>query len=275
MHLARAIALTVAVLAAPVLITAEVSAQTVDLSAPGSRQPGADSGDWGWCPEEDRSGNPLPENPLKSIGRDLKGFFSTDTLKIVGPAALVAVAAMPVADEIGIAKAQEHWAGSARFFKAGNVGGGFLVQTGAAALAYGIGRATGSSRTAAFGGDLLRGQIVSQVIVQAGKFATQRQRPDGSNSHAFPSGHTASAFTTATVLQHHFGWKAGLPAYVFAAYVGAARMSANKHHVSDVVMGAAIGVAAGRVVSMDIGGRRFDMGVAPTRGGAAVTFTRK
>jgi hypothetical protein len=275
MQPARVIALTVAVISAPVLMAAEGAAQTVDRSATGGRQSEADVVDWGLCPEIDLSGKPLPSNPFKAIGSDLKRFFSADTMKIVGPAALLAVAAMPVADEIGMAEAREHWSGSASFFKAGNVGGGFLVQSGAAALTYGIGRAVGSNQATALGGDLLRAQIVSQVIVQAGKFATQRQRPDGSNRHAFPSGHTASAFATATVLKDHFGWRAGLPAYLFAAYVGAARMSANKHHVSDVLMGAAIGVAAGRVVSMDIGGRRFDMGVAPRRGGAAVTFTRK
>jgi membrane-associated phospholipid phosphatase len=53
------------------------------------------------------------------------------------------------------------------------------------------------------------------------------------------------------------------------------RMSANKHHMSDVIMGAAVGLAAGRAVTVGVGGAKFDLGVAPTQGGAAVTFTKQ
>ena len=95
-----------------------------------------------------------------------------------------------------------------------------------------------------------RSWYLSQGLVHAGKFASHRSRPDGSDPYSLPSGHTASAFATATVLQRHFGWKAGIPAYGFGAYVAASRMSANKHHLSDVVIGAAIGVAAGRTVTV-------------------------
>jgi membrane-associated phospholipid phosphatase len=125
------------------------------------------------------------------------------------------------------------------------------------------------------GADLIRAQVLSQGIVQGGKFATRRPRPDASNNHSLPSGHTAAAFATATVLQDHFGWKVGVPAYGFGAYVAASRMSANKHYLSDVLLGAAIGVAAGRTVTIGSGKARFQMGVAPTPGGAAVTFTQR
>jgi len=79
----------------------------------------------------------------------------------------------------------------------------------------------------------------------------------------------------ASVLERHFGKKAGIPTYAFATYVAFARLSANKHHISDVIMGAGLGIAAGRTVTMGIAGARFDMGVAPTQGGAAVTFTKR
>jgi membrane-associated phospholipid phosphatase len=263
-------------IAVPAAVAAQVQPLTGDTSWVAGTQSGTDrQTDWIDLPVDLSSGQP-PSNPFRSIGGDLKRFFTSQgTWKIVGPAALVAAAAMPAVDEVVIAESRQHWEPSPSFFKAGNVGGGFLVQTGAAVLTYGIGRAAGSETASAFGGDLLRAQIVSQVVVQAGKLATQRPRPDGSNHHAFPSGHAASAFATATVVRDHFGWRAGVPAFAFAAYVGAARMSANKHHISDVLMGAAVGIAAGRVVSMDIRGRRFDVGVSPTQGGAAVTFTAK
>jgi membrane-associated phospholipid phosphatase len=132
-----------------------------------------------------------------------------------------------------------------------------------------------SPRLAAVGGDLIEAQVLTQTVVQALKFSVQRPRPDGSDRLSFPSGHTASSFATASVLERHFGWKAGVPAYAFASYVGAARMAADKHHLSDVLVGAGVGIVAGRSVTIGVGDHRFDMGVAPTTGGAMVTFNRR
>jgi hypothetical protein len=56
---------------------------------------------------------------------------------------------------------------------------------------------------------------------------------------------------------------------------GMSRLSANRHHMSDVIMGAAVGLAAGRAVTVGVGGAKFDMSVAPTQGGAAVNFTKR
>ena len=58
-------------------------------------------------------------------------------------------------------------------------------------------------------------------MVQALKYTVRRERPDGSNNKSFPSGHAASAFATATVLQRHYGWKVGAPAYALGSYVAA------------------------------------------------------
>src|SRR6185312_7129044 len=95
-------------------------------------------------------------------------------------------------------------------------------------------------------------QVVSQVMVQALKVTVQRDRPDHSNSMSFPSGHAASAFATATVLQRYYGWKVGAPAYALGSYVALARMSFNRHHATDVVMGAGFGIAAARTVTMSV-----------------------
>ena len=50
--------------------------------------------------------------------------------------------------------------------------------------------------------------------------------------------------------------KAGIPSYAVAAYVSATRLEERKHHLTDVVGGAAIGVLAGRTVSRRMHGRR-------------------
>lgn len=210
--------------------------------------------------------------PFTAVPGDFVRFMSMDTLKLMGIAGAGAALASRW-DGHAIEEAREHLATSK--FTAGNIGGGFLVQMGASFGFYTIARATGNERLSAVGGDLVRAQMLSQGIVQAGKSMTNRPRPDGSNNHSLPSGHTASAFATASVLQRHFGWKVGVPAYGFGAYVAAARMSANKHNLSDVMMGAAIGIAAGHSVTIGRGHAKFAMGVAPTVGGAAITFSKK
>ena len=118
----------------------------------------------------------------------------------------------------------------------------------------------------------MRAQILSQAYVQAIKFTAQRERPDGSNTQSFPSGHSASAFATATVLQRHYGWKVGVPATVAAAYVATARVHDNKHYLSDVIFGGAIGVAAQRTVMLHAG--RYGVTVVPSAGrrGGSVTL---
>lgn len=207
--------------------------------------------------------------PFTAIPDDFVRFLSTDTATIIGAGTVAALAAHPL-DDNRLVKSS-----SSGSFTAGNIGGSFLTQAGLSFGAYTIGKLGGSVKLAAVSADLVRAQILSQGIVQAGKLMTSRPRPDGSNEHSLPSGHTASAFATAAVLQRHFGWKAGIPAYGFGAYVAASRMSESKHYLSDVLLGAAIGVAAGRTVTVGVAGSTFDMGLAPTVGGAAITFTKR
>jgi hypothetical protein len=81
--------------------------------------------------------------------------------------------------------------------------------------------------------------------------AVQRGRPGERDDYlpfksSYPSGHTSSAFATATSLGYAYGWKAGLPAFFVATAIGAARVSENAHWTSDVVRGAALGIAWAR-----------------------------
>src|SRR5262249_51841765 len=68
----------------------------------------------------------------------------------------------------------------------------------------------------------------------------------GGNS--FPSGHTITAWTLATVVAEEYGshkWVAPT-AYSLAALVGAARYAGHSHYLSDVLIGGAIGFGIGR-----------------------------
>jgi membrane-associated phospholipid phosphatase len=215
-----------------------------------------------------------PASPsfFRSIGRDAAGFFSSDTAKVIGMFAAAGLAARPM-DHRAAGDARE-WL-SKGTASIGTWGGNLYLQTGGGLATYVIGRATHNPKLAMLGGDLVRAQMLSQAIVQVTKFTVGRERPDASNSLSFPSGHSASAFATATVLQQHYGWKAGVPAYAFAAFVGTSRMASSKHYLSDVLVGAGVGIAVGRTVTVHLGGEKFAVGAAPTRGGAMVTFTKR
>lgn len=84
-----------------------------------------------------------------------------------------------------------------------------------------------------------------------GAALVQRKRPGDRKDFlpfpsSFPSGHSSSAFATATALAYAYGWKAGVPAYLAATSIAAARVSENAHWLSDVVAGAALGMYWGQ-----------------------------
>lgn len=117
---------------------------------------------------------------------------------------------------------------------------------------------------------LVQGMIVSTSIAQATKAITHRLRPNGEDHLSFPSNHVTDSFLFATVFADHYGWKAALPGFAIAAYVGATRLEERKHHMTDVAAGAAIGILAGRTVSRRIHGSResrFSWQVYPGRRG--------
>ena len=157
------------------------------------------------------------------------------------------------------------------FFGAGQTVGAATTQL-AGVRDASIGRMTGNPKVALIGADLVRAQFVSQTMTQVIKFSAGRTRPDGTTM-SFPSGHSASAFATAAVLQRHLGWKAGIPAYGVAAYVAASRVQMKRHYFSDVAFGAAIGMVAGRTVTIGRGDARFAVSPAAAPGGAGVNFT--
>lgn len=98
-------------------------------------------------------------------------------------------------------------------------------------------------------GRMLTSQVFSAALMATAvnvlKHSTSVTRPDGSNNHSFPSGHTATAFMTATMLVREYGHKSpwvGIGAYTVAAGTGLMRMANNKHWMSDVMVGAGIGI---------------------------------
>ncbi|MDE5849755.1 MAG: phosphatase PAP2 family protein [Muribaculaceae bacterium] len=76
------------------------------------------------------------------------------------------------------------------------------------------------------------------------KYLVKEQRPDFSNRHSFPSGHSAVTFASATYIGRRYGWKWSIPAYALSTYTAWGRVYGRKHHWWDVAAGAAIGAAS-------------------------------
>lgn len=86
--------------------------------------------------------------------------------------------------------------------------------------------------------------ITSGVITGLKRSITIR-RPNGGGYNSFPSGHTATAFMTATMLHKEYGEQSrwySIGAYSLAATTEVSRMLNNNHWMSDVLVGAAIGI---------------------------------
>ena len=76
------------------------------------------------------------------------------------------------------------------------------------------------------------------------KHTIRKKRPDGSDHHAFPSGHATITFQGASFLQRRYGWKFGVPAYLLSIYVAWGRTFCDKHDWWDILGGAAIGIGS-------------------------------
>lgn len=119
-------------------------------------------------------------------------------------------------------------------------------------LAYGLDAAGLRSRTdfANRTAILLKAEIMMMGSVTVLKNVTHKIRPDGSSYNSFPSGHTAQAFAAATFLTEEYGrryrWMPYV-AYGTATSVGTLRMANNRHYISDVLMGAGMGILSVKI----------------------------
>lgn len=229
--------------------------------------------------------HPTPEHTgfqalVRTLGADFLAFpRRPSTWVIVSIGAGTALAGHPFDDEVN-----SHIVGSqtvGRFFAPGKWIGSAWVQGGTAVGLYAVGRyvlppAKGearSNRISHLGYDLLRAQIVSQTLVQSLKHAIRRDRPTG-ECCAFPSGHAATAFAAASVLERHLGYRAAWPTLVIATYVGVSRLHDNRHFLSDVLFGSAIGIASGWTTVARHGRSEYALMPVPVRGGMAFAVTR-
>ena len=179
---------------------------------------------------------------------------------------------------------QEHIVGEEAVNKAFSLGqwvGSSYVQIGSAVGLWAVGRYVfapignepRTNKYSEIGFDLIRAQIVSQTITHGMKYSFRRDRPTG-ECCSFPSGHAASAFAAASVLERHLGYRGSWPAMVGATYVATSRLVDNRHFLSDVMMGAAVGMASGWTVVGRHGSNQFVLLPVPVDGGMVFTVLK-
>ncbi len=105
-------------------------------------------------------------------------------------------------------------------------------------------------------GMMMVGGLVINTIVTIGlKQSFRRARPFNQyddienlveeDSYSFPSGHTSTAFTTATSLSLAYPkWYIIAPAYLWATSIGYSRLHLGVHYPSDVLIGALVGTGS-------------------------------
>lgn len=89
---------------------------------------------------------------------------------------------------------------------------------------------------------------VTGLVTTGLKAARDNETPNG-GSWAWPSGHTASSFTVASVLDEFYGPKVGIPAYILASLVAYRMMDTGDHWGSDIVFGATLGWVVGHTIA--------------------------
>lgn len=98
---------------------------------------------------------------------------------------------------------------------------------------------------------LAKSELLQLALVQSLKSLSHINRPNGTGYQSMPSGHTTQAFQLAAMLDmeyHEDSPWIGVGGYAVASATGALRMFNNKHWISDVMVGAGIGIFSTKIV---------------------------
>ncbi|NEW82579.1 MAG: phosphatase PAP2 family protein [Mariniphaga sp.] len=98
---------------------------------------------------------------------------------------------------------------------------------------------------------MAKAELLMGLIVHGMKKTIRIERPSGEGMNTMPSGHTAQAFVAATVLDMEYRdtspW-ISVGGYAVATTTAIGRMVNNKHWISDILIGAGIGIFSAKVV---------------------------
>ncbi len=129
----------------------------------------------------------------------------------------------------------------------GNKIGLVYVHIGIGMAFLGAGELSENKKLADTGIVTLEALLVNGIATEGLKYAGSRDRPNGKDDLSFPSGHASSTATLAASVSEMYDWdlRIAVPLYMATAFVGASRIQANEHHLSDVVAGVTLGTVVG------------------------------
>lgn len=94
------------------------------------------------------------------------------------------------------------------------------------------------------------GLAMTAFSVESLKHTIHSERPDKTDNNGFPSGHTAISFLGADILLQEYRdispW-IGIGGYALATTTGCLRVVHDRHHWTDVICGAALGIGCSRL----------------------------
>jgi membrane-associated phospholipid phosphatase len=205
---------------------------------------------------------------IKDLAEDDKGIFTSPLRVRTKDAYWIA----PLGAATGLAFAFDTNAEAAEGFDKGREDtantisdfGSFYASGAEGAAIYFIGLGRHNPKLAETGRLAAEAVIDSGTVVAATKLVTNRERPiegdhqggfwtNGTGSwhwdSSFPSDHAAATMALARVIAGEYPrWYVAAPAYTFAETISVARILANAHFPSDVVVGQAIGFLTGGYV---------------------------
>lgn len=183
---------------------------------------------------------------------DTEALINWDNALVLGVAAGGAIALRQDTDaEVRrhVTRHPERWGeGSKALGKLGDL----PVQVPTILSVYSYGVWTGDERLQQFGETLISAYTINGVSTVLIKAAANTDRPSdewNGGQFGFPSFHTSSSFTLASVIDEYYGPGAGLPAYALAGMIGWSRIDERDHDLSDVFFGAALGYVVGKSVA--------------------------
>lgn len=185
--------------------------------------------------------------PARDFGRVLwtntRGLFSSQNV-VPAVFGLTAAGSASLLDH----RAQDYFGGERVAPTIGSIGsvlGNSLTLGGVSGILFYTSYRGNNERLKAMSFDLTEAIVLDAALVPVVKAAVRRERPDQSNKLSFYSGHASATTAAATVVSHYYP-KAAIPVFLLAGFVGFSRIESNRHWLSDVVAGHAIGFIIGR-----------------------------
>jgi hypothetical protein len=130
------------------------------------------------------------------------------------------------------------------------IGNGY-PEVGVGLALLGTGELIKDKKLADTGAVSLEAYIIDGIATEGLKLTARRKRPNGGNLNSFPSGHASITATMAASISEMYDWdlRIAVPLYLTTAFVGASRIQANEHFLSDVIAGITVGTLAGMSVA--------------------------